>query len=301
MPPPATKTKIPTRANGPPPTNGAPPPTSASTTPTDDWELPDTRPKSGDALVIHGPPGVGKTSTAAFAPNPYLLMIGSERGYLKLWENHHVTLVPAIPSFHAATWTGLLSRLQRLELDPHGVQTLILDTLGGAEQLASEVVCSRDFNGDWGQRGYHGYSQGSRILASRDWLQLLAILDRLRCNHGMTIVLLAHTVVQTTKNPLGADFDTAAPDCSKAVWAQTLKWAHAVFFMTFFTVVDTTADPKKRLHGKGIGGSERVLYSTNSDAYVAKNLFRIEDVITIPDDPTQSWATLAAAMRRPKS
>jgi hypothetical protein len=132
-------------------------------------------------------------------------------------------------------------------------------------------------------------------VAVTDWLQLLARLDRIH-GRGVTIILLSHCKVAGFRNPEGPDFDRYVSDVHAKTWAATHKWADAVLFGKFRTIIDGGSTGVKPKKGKGIGGTDRVIYTERHDAYDAKNRFGMASEIEIPDDPSQVWATISAAI-----
>lgn len=101
------------------------------------------------------------------------------------------------------------------------------------------------------------------------------------------IIMLGHTQVKPYKNPMGEDFDRYVADVHHKTWGVTHKWADAVLFGTFLTITE-----KKNNKVKGIGGTERVLYTERRDAYDAKNRYNMPEEIEIPDDSSKSWETI---------
>ena len=162
-------------------------------------------------------------------------------------------LVPAIPAEEIESWSNLLRRIDDLINDQQGRKTLVLDAIGGFERLCHEHVCTRDFGGNWGERGFGSYQKGYD-LAVTDWLNLLARLDRLH-RAGVMIMLLGHCKVAPFKNPLGPDFDRYVSDVHHKTWNVTHRWADAVLFGNFFTVLDDEAAARRRGKGKGHRGN----------------------------------------------
>jgi hypothetical protein len=136
-------------------------------------------------------------------------------------------------------------------------------------------------------------------VAVPEWLQLLTRLDRIRTTHNVPIIILSHAKIRAFKNPAGSDFDRYVADCHDKTWSVTHKWADAVLFGTFITV--TVEDRKAGKRMKGIGGSERTLYTERRDAWDAKNRFGMDPQISIPDDPTQIWSTIWDAIKGNKA
>ncbi|MBN2138178.1 MAG: ATP-binding protein [Sedimentisphaerales bacterium] len=231
--------------------------------------------------------GWGKTSCGAYAPKPAILMARGETGYLTLLGTQSV---PNIDNVVVESWQSLLALLGDLaskESLPY--KTLVLDAVGGFERLCHEYVCFRDFNGDWGEKGFTSYQQGYEVAVS-DWLRMLALLDQVNAK-GVIILLLGHTQIRPFKNPMGPDFDRYIADIHHKTWAVTHKWVDAALFGTYLTVVDNVSkgrNPK----GKGIGGTQRILYTERRDSFDAKNRYGMPNEIDIPNDPSQIWSTI---------
>jgi hypothetical protein len=151
--------------------------------------------------------------------------------------------------------------------------------------MCHEIVCRRDFGGEWGEKGFAAYHKGYD-LAVGEWLKLLARLERLNEQHGVTIVLLGHAKVQAFRNPLGPDYDRYVSDVHAKTWGPSARWADAVLFGNFYTVVDR----EKQGKGKGVGGTDRVIYTERRDAWDAKNRYGMPEEIWLDKDRTRSWA-----------
>lgn len=235
-------------------------------------------------VVLSAVEGYGKTSLSAFLEDTIILMDRSETGYLTLLG---ANTVPDVPRAVIEDWSDLLLMLKQVR-DSNEYKALALDALGGFERLCHEAVCQREFNGDWGERGFASYQRGYGIAVT-DWLEMLSLLDEVH-QSGKAILLLSHCKVSTFKNPLGTDFDRYSSDVHDKTWAVTKKWADAVFFGKFVTIVDTDRPNAKK--GKGIGGTDRVLYTQHRDAFDAKNRYGLPSEINIPNDPSQMWRTI---------
>jgi hypothetical protein len=242
-------------------------------------------------IILNAVEGWGKTSCLAFAPAPAILMARGESGYRTLRD---AGSVPDVDAMTVESWPELLATLDSLIADtglPY--KTLGLDAMGGFERMCHEIVCSRDFGGEWGEKGFGSYQKGYDVAVT-DWLQLLYRLDKIH-QRGVMIMMLSHSQIRPFKNPVGPDYDKFAADIHPKTWGVTSKWADAVLFGQFRTIVDKV--DKKGVKGKGIGGSDRVIYCEHRDAFDAKNRFGMPEEIDIPSDPMQIWATIEAAIR----
>lgn len=245
-------------------------------------------PKQPPRIIVNAVEGWGKSSIASHAPNAVMLMAAGETGYLTLLQAGRV---PEIPGAEIASWDALLGVVDQMIEGGKDEPTVIFDALGGFERLCHEMVCARDFKNDWGERGFASYNRGYDV-AVNDWVGLLARLDRLRMKRGASIVFLSHCKIKTFKNPLGADFDRYVSDVHDKTWAATAKWADAVFFGNFHTVIDREQKGK----GKGIGGTERVLYAERRDAFDAKNRYGMEPEMFLGSDAAANWTVISNAI-----
>lgn len=241
-------------------------------------------------VVLHGVEGVGKTSFAAHAPKPVVLMARGETGLETLIDSGRLPDTPHLPEL--GTWSEVLSAVDWLTEEEHGFKTCVIDTLNGVERLCHEHVCERDFSGDWGERGFIGYQRGFEVSLA-DWREFLRMLDRLREKRRMALIALVHTKVANFKNPEGPDYDRYSPDLNGKTWSLTHKWADIVLFGNFYTEVKAERGRK----GKGLGGQQRVLYTTRHAAYDAKNRHGLPEEISMGGSGAEAWSNFVNALK----
>lgn len=237
-------------------------------------------------IVLNAVEGWGKSSAGAFSPSPAFLMASGERGYETLLG---AGLVPNVPRATIPGWLDLLGAVKGIADEPGDIKTIVLDAMGGLERLCQEYVCQRDYSGDWSEKGFNSFKEGYGVAAN-EWIDLLALLERANIR-GISILLLSHSKTATFYDPMGKNFDRYGVDVHHKVWSNTARWADAVLFGKFLTVVDTGKN-KSADKGKGIGGAERVIYTENRDAYIAKNRYKMPPMISIPNDPSKIWSTI---------
>jgi len=236
-------------------------------------------------LVLAAVEGFGKTTFGAWAPSPFILMARGETGYDTLLSAGRV---PQVPAALSESWSETLEWVESLIADPQGVKTMVLDAYTGFERLCHEHVCVRDFGGNWGEHGFNGFKRGIDNALS-DWIGLLNRLSKLNETHGVSIVLLSHVKVTTFKNPMGMDYSQFSPDGNDKTWAATARWADVMLFGNYLTIVDGKANQKA---GKGIGGTDRMLYTERRDSFVAKNRYGLPPELLLPNDPAAMWSTV---------
>ena len=173
-------------------------------------------------------------------------------------------------------------------------KTLVIDTVGGLEQLCAEYICTKQFRGDWGEKGFSGFGRGWESCVP-EWRNLINLLDRIRIKQGMQVLMLGHSQVKTFKNPEGPDYDRYVPELHHKIWAATSKWADLVLFGNFFVEVQEDG-----LKHKGKGGQLRYLYPISTAAYEAKNRHGLTDEIPMGAGGQEAYANLITAITKAK-
>jgi len=244
---------------------------------------------------MHGVAGVGKTSLAACAPGAVFLMSPGETGLETLIDSRRISDIPHLPE--VLSWVDLLGIIDSLTKEDHPYKTLVLDTLNGFERLCHEYICNREFNGEWGKKGFESYNAGYNVSLS-EWKVFLSKLDRLREAKRMGIVALCHTKVKPFRNPEGADYDRYQPTLHEKTWDLTFGWADIVLFANYYTIVESVDREGKK--GKGAGGQQRMMYTERTAAFDAKNRHGLPGEIEMGDSHRESWNNFAAAMKAAK-
>ena len=223
-----------------------------------------------DRIVLFGPDGIGKSTTASEAPKP--IFLGSEDGTARL----DVSRFP-----EPSSWEDILGAVDVLLNESHDYETFVLDTIDWAEPLCWDYVCQRDGKANIEDYGYHkGY-----ITAVDQWRVFLHKLDTLRKTRNMRIILLGHSVIKLFKNPQGDDYDRYEMKLEKKAAAIVREWADCVLFANYETF---TREAGGRT--KGIDNGARVLYTERRAAYDAKNRQGL------PGRMPLSWAELQGAL-----
>lgn len=233
---------------------------------------------SATRLALYGPEGVGKTSLAAGFPEP--VFIDTEGGTAHL----DVSRFP-----RPRAWAELIAEINHLLTSEHGHKTLVIDSIDWAEKLLIEEVC-RKANKD-GLEDF-GYGKGLVYLAE-EFARFLALLEKLR-ERGVHVVLVGHSTIRKFEAPDAVgSYDRYELKLSKQVAALVKEWVDSLLFVNFVTKV-TEKDGKQR----AVGGRERVVHTTHTAAWDAKNRYGLEDKLPCV---ASSLAPIFARVAAPQS
>jgi len=246
-------------------------------------------------LIFHGPEKIGKTSFGAASVRPVFGMTHGETGLLSLIDNG---VIPETDHFNEfETWADLLAAINLLIVDDQlgtTYRSFVLDTLNGAERLCFKHICQVSYGGNWNK--FVAYGKGPDV-AQAAWIDLLNLLHRLRIYRKMAIIILCHTKIKRFANPEGSDYDRYTPDLHEKIWGLTARWADMILFGNFETFVKKEDGEVK---AKGLGGQNRILYTTHSSAFDAGNRHNLPAEISMGSNGQAAWANLVTAIRTAK-
>lgn len=212
---------------------------------------------SAARVGIYGPEGIGKSTLASQFPAPVFLDTEAGTSHLD---------VARFP--RPRSWADVTAAINHLLAGGHDFQTLVVDSIDWLEKLLADEICrraSKDGLEDF------GYGKGFTYLAE-EFARFLAQLDRLR-ERGLHIVFIGHSTIRKFEAPDAAgSYDRYELKLSRQIAALAKEWVDALLFVNYFTKV-TEKDGKQR----AVGGRERMIYTTHTAAFDAKNRFGLEE------------------------
>jgi AAA domain len=229
--------------------------------------------------MITGVPGVGKTTLAANAPAPAFLDFEDGLGRLP------------VPTFGRLTnFQQTMTALEKLFTAPHAYETLVLDTVDALEALVWAETCRR---GGWDSIAQPAYGRGY-VDALLVWREIVAGLEALRSERGMAVILIAHTEIRRYDSPETEGYDRYAPKLQARASALLREWCDAVLFCNYR--VATVKDSKGTT--RGVGSGERVIYTTERPAFLAKNRYGMPDTLPMTWEAITEFLPQARRGRR---
>lgn len=223
---------------------------------------PSTRPPK---IMLIGQEGVGKSTAGAKMPNPVFLC--GESGLVG-------PQFADTPSFTPASWAESLAFCEELATNPSGYKTLVIDTLDWIEPMLYAHVVAAAKKNDIKHIEDFGYGKGY-VIAQQEARKMLAVLDKVNAA-GMAVLILSHSQLKTVKNPEGDDYDHFESKVNTKVAGIFKEWCDAVLFARFEIYVR-----KDGMKVKAQGGTERIVQTTHSAAWDAKNRYGLPEVMDL--------------------
>lgn len=222
--------------------------------------------------MIYGPHGLGKTTFGAGAPNPVFILTEDGLGRL---EVDHFPL--------AASYDDVVGAISTLYEENHNFGTVVIDSLDWLDNLIWADIHSKH------DEKSLAYGKGA-VIAAEYWRGILEGMSALRDDKGMAVVLIAHAEIKRFDSPEVEPFERYQPKLQARSSALVQEWCDAVLFCNFKTIVKKEDVGFNREINRGITTGERLLYTTEKPAYLAKNRY------SLPDQLPLTWESFATAI-----
>lgn len=228
-------------------------------------------------IFLYATHGIGKSTFAANAPKP--IFITTEDGLGSIDTS----------SFPLATSSAdIMSAIETLYTQEHEFQTVVLDSADWAE-----AIFQREIEGSHDAKDL-AYGKGALILAER-WKQTLDGLSALRNDKGMAVIILGHCEIKRFDSPEVESYDRYQPKLQARASALIQEWADCVLFASYQTVVRKEDVGFNKQVSKGITTGERLIYTAEQPAFLAKNRFGLASPLPL------DWAAFQAALSAAQS
>jgi len=223
-------------------------------------------------VMIYGPHGLGKTTFGAGAPSPIFIL--TEDGLGRLEVDHFPV---------AASFNDVIDAIGTLYNEDHNFGTVVIDSLDWLDNLIwADIHTKHDDKA-------LAYGKGA-VIAADYWRSILEGLAALRDDKGMAVVLIAHTEIKRFDSPETEPYDRYRPKLQDRSSALIQEWCDAVFFCNYRVLTKETEVGFNKEVRRGITTGERLMYTTEKPAYLAKNRYGL------PDSMPLSWDAFATAI-----
>ncbi len=251
-------------------------------------------------VLIHGDPGVGKsTLAAALAPKALLLPLEKVGAHVEsaVAAQGGAILQPV------ADWPALCAALQTLCAlpveDVRPYRSLVLDGVNHVERwiwdalVASQPADSKGRKPTTVEEVGGGYGKG--YTAAVDWWRrLLGLLEAVQAKHDLQLWLVSHSARAKIKNPSGEDYEIEQPALHVSASGLLVGWADTVLFATYERTTyqrDPSAGSKGRGRLAEVG--PRVLRTASTGPWAAKSRQSMPPTLCLetPDPDHPEWVS----------
>ena len=223
-------------------------------------------------IMVYGVEGIGKSTFGAGAPNPIYILTEDGLGSLNV---DHFPL--------ATSFQDVMDAIASLYKENHAFETVVIDSLDWLE-----AIIQREIEQKYDAKDL-AYGKGSLIAAER-WREILDGLNALRNDKGMAVILIAHTTIKRFDSPEVEPYDRYQPKLQERSNAVVREWADAVLFANYKTIVKKDDVGFNQTNNRGISTGERLLFTSERPAYMAKNRYNMPESIPL------SWDAFAEAI-----
>ena len=223
-------------------------------------------------IMVYGVEGIGKSTFGAGAPNPIYILTEDGLGSLKV---DHFPL--------ATSFQDVMDAISTLYKENNAFETVVIDSLDWLE-----AIIQREIEQKYDAKDL-AYGKGS-LIAAEKWREILDGLNALRNDKGMAIILIAHTTIKRFDSPEVEPYDRYQPKLQERSNAVVREWADAVLFANYKTIVKKDDVGFNQTNNRGISTGERLLFTSERPAYMAKNRYNMPESIPL------SWDAFAEAI-----
>jgi hypothetical protein len=223
-------------------------------------------------IMVYGVEGIGKSTFGAGSPNPIYILTEDGLGSLKV---DHFPL--------ATSSSDVMDAIATLYKENNAFETVVIDSLDWLE-----AIIQREIEQKYDAKDL-AYGKGS-LIAAEKWREILDGLNALRNDKGMAIILIAHTTIKRFDSPEVEPYDRYQPKLQERSNAVVREWADAVLFANYKTIVKKDDVGFNQTNNRGISTGERLLFTSERPAYMAKNRYNMPESIPL------SWDAFAEAI-----
>ena len=214
---------------------------------------------------------MGKTTFSVSAPRPVFILTEDGLGRLQ------TTSFPL-----AKSYSDVMEALDALLTEVHDFETVVVDSLDWLEPLIWGEVARMH-----GVNSVEDLGYGRGYVAALDlWRAYLDKLDRLRNEKNMVVVQVAHSVIKRFDSPEHEPYDRYEIKLHAKAAALVQEHSDCVLFANYRVSTTKTDVGFKKKVNRAVGSGERVLFTQERPAFLAKNRFNL------PHELPMDWSVL---------
>jgi len=219
-------------------------------------------------ILVYSMAGVGKTTLGRNFPDPV---------FLQLEDGEGVEAMPRWTPEQLTSFNAILEAGESLLTGEHNFKTIVVDVIDGLERIIQAEVAAA---GNKPNIEDFGYGKGYGRVVDY-FTKLMQLLNALRNDRGMIVLLLAHAKVVNFHDPEVGPYDRFELRMHKTAGAYIHDQCDVVGFLSIARSVVQTDQGFNKITARGTTSGQRVIHLTPSPAHLAKNRYSLPGMVNV--------------------
>lgn len=232
-------------------------------------------------IVVYGPEKVGKTTLASEFENAVFIQTEEGAGTNEFDTFGHLT-----------TYPDVMDALHSLLVEDHGYRCAVVDSVTALQALI------------WAETGERGDEKGVKKKRIEDfgygkgyayalniWLEFLGLLNALRREKGMTIILIAHSKIERVDDPETVSYSRYEIDLHEKARDLLKRESDAIILLKSDVSINSEDQGFNRSRAIAAGGRTVWMHASSRPAYAAGNRYGLPEKTIY--EPGKGFAALA--------
>lgn len=220
-------------------------------------------PKRAPIMVIHGTPGIGKTTFAACSESPIFIRAEDGLGEIE---------VPTFPEIESLD--QFMEAIGSLFEEEHDFKTVVIDSLSALEPMIWAKVAQ-----DHGKKNLEDIGYGKGYIYALDYWRDMMDACKALSRKGIMPILIAHTDIARFDSPETDPYDRYQIKLHKKAFQFLYEQADIIGFANEPVIVRKQDKDDKK--GRGVSRGSRQLNLIESAAVIAKNRYSMPESVPL--------------------
>lgn len=219
--------------------------------------------KRASKVIVYGQEGVGKTTLVGSIPK--VLILDTEDGCGRY----------DYPHLRCRNWVELQDSLREIGKEvkekKFEYSAIAIDSIDWAEEALIRHMCQGA--GVESIENVAGYGK-AYVMLGEQFGEFLAGLNWL-IERGVNVIMTGHAQIKKFHDPIHGEYDRHELRLAKHCVNRAKEWCDGLFFLAYRTAIKPKVHEGEK--ARAVGGKERVIYTSHTAAFDAKNRFGLAE------------------------